>query len=275
MKTYVLYHDTCMDGAGAAWAAWTILGEKVEYIPVQYSREIPHLEDGSLVYLVDFSFKRPVLEELRKRMSTVQIIDHHKTAQADLAGLDNCVFDMTQSGAILTWNYFHPGVAPPRFLKLIEDRDLWKWEFPETKHVGPAMFSRGFDFRTYSQYDSDNMLIQLKAEGAAIERFQDSLISMVIKHAQKQRIGQFDGIPCVNTPVLQSETANALCCKYPDSPFAACYFIKETGERVYSLRTIRKDVDVSAVALQYGGGGHRGAAGFTTKSWDFIPEAKN
>jgi oligoribonuclease NrnB/cAMP/cGMP phosphodiesterase (DHH superfamily) len=273
MKTYVLYHDSCMDGAGAAWAAWKSLGDSTEYIAVQYSRDLPLLEEGSLVYLVDFSFKRPVLEELNRRMSKVQIIDHHKTAQADLMGLDNCIFDMNQSGAVLTWKFFHGEAPVPRFLKLIEDRDLWKWEFPETKHVGLAMFSRGFDFRTYDAFLSPAMLLQLEAEGSAIERFQDNIIGMVIKHAQMQRIGSFENIPCVNTPVLQSETANALCRKYPESPFAACYFIKDTGERVYSLRTTRKDVDVSAVALQYGGGGHRAAAGFTTKNWNFVSGA--
>ena len=274
MKTYVLYHDSCMDGAGAAWAAWKSLGERAEYIPVQYSRDVPLLEDGSTVYIVDFSFKRPVLEALCKRMSLVQIIDHHKTSQADLAGLDNCVFDMTQSGAVLTWNFFHVPKPIPRFLKLIEDRDLWKWEFPESKHVGLAMFSRGFDFRTYDNYREPDVLVNLATEGAAIERFQDNIIGMVVKHTQFQRIGTYDDIPCVNTPVLQSETANALCKKFVDKPFAACYFIKETGERVYSLRTIRKDVDVAAIAVQYGGGGHRAAAGFTTKNWDFVSVAK-
>jgi phosphoesterase RecJ-like protein len=32
-----------------------------------------------------------------------------------------------------------------------------------------------------------------------------------------------------------------------------------------SLRTAREDVDVAAEALRYGGGGHRKAAGYTTK----------
>jgi hypothetical protein len=50
-------------------------------------------------------------------------MDHHKSALEDLKGLSpNIYFDMERSGAQLAWNYFHPGVKPPKFIQYIEDR---------------------------------------------------------------------------------------------------------------------------------------------------------
>ncbi|KKK83930.1 hypothetical protein LCGC14_2788440, partial [marine sediment metagenome] len=43
-------------------------------------------------------------------------------------------------------------------------------------------------------------------------------------------------------------------------PFAGCYWDTPEG-RVFSLRSAG-DFDVSAIAKQYGGGGHKSAAGF-------------
>jgi phosphoesterase RecJ-like protein len=44
------------------------------------------------------------------------------------------------------------------------------------------------------------------------------------------------------------------------------------GQLKGSLRTTRDDVDVSAIAKSYGGGGHKKAAGFTTKGELIIDE---
>ena len=45
-------------------------------------------------------------------------------------------------------------------------------------------------------------------------------------------------------------------------PFAVCYWDTLQG-RVFSLRSTDDGMDVSEIAKQYGGGGHRNAAGFT------------
>ena len=64
MKTYVLYRRGCCDGFCAAWVARKSLGDSAEYIPVQYGQEPPTMEDGSNLFIVDFSYKRPVMRQL-------------------------------------------------------------------------------------------------------------------------------------------------------------------------------------------------------------------
>ena len=37
-KPLVIYHDTCADGFGAAFAAWLVLGDEADYVPMQYGK---------------------------------------------------------------------------------------------------------------------------------------------------------------------------------------------------------------------------------------------
>jgi oligoribonuclease NrnB/cAMP/cGMP phosphodiesterase (DHH superfamily) len=57
-----------------------------------------------------------------------------------------------------------------------------------------------------------------------------------------------------------SEIGNAICLKY-NVP-AMMYFILETGEVIFSLRSTDDLHDVSKIAKAYSGGGHRNACGF-------------
>lgn len=56
------------------------------------------------------------------------------------------------------------------------------------------------------------------------------------------------------------EDAGHLLCK--GEAFAGCYWDTPKG-RVFGLRSTDEGVDVSEIAKQFGGGGHRNAAGFT------------
>ena len=121
--TYVLYHANCDDGFGAAWAARKKLGDAAVYVPVKYGDPLPPTVTGERVYVVDFSYPRDVLETLADRCKVV-VLDHHKTAQEDLADLPFAEFDMERSGAGMTWDYFFPGQPRPPLIDHIEDRDL-------------------------------------------------------------------------------------------------------------------------------------------------------
>ena len=103
-----MYHKNCTDGFGSALAAHYKFGDSAMYIPVNYGEPVPsEIKEGDEIYIVDFSFPRDVLEKLAESHK-VQVIDHHKTAEAALKGLDYCLFDMKHSGAVLTWQFLFP-----------------------------------------------------------------------------------------------------------------------------------------------------------------------
>jgi oligoribonuclease NrnB/cAMP/cGMP phosphodiesterase (DHH superfamily) len=113
-KTLVIYHGNCADGFGAAWAArryFRSLREPAEYYPGVYQDPPPDCTNKR-VYLLDFSYKKKVMEQIIEQAARVTVLDHHKTAEEDLRDLFNSrridgEFDLERSGAMITWEWFN------------------------------------------------------------------------------------------------------------------------------------------------------------------------
>lgn len=264
MTTYILYHDNCPDGFGAAFAAWKKLGDSAKYLPVNHSQPVPDLKNNSEVYLVDFCYPKETLLGIVKQMKKVTVLDHHKTAEADLQQIDlqkypslAVTFDMDKSGAVLAWEHFHYQ-AVPELLYYIQDKDLWRFELPHSKEFSAALRSYEMDFQLW-----DGLAVQdLIREGQILLRYQDQLVNKLCSEARVVELNGYQ-VPVVNSGILQSEIGNSLCKQFPQSPFAVVYYDSES-ERRYSLRSIG-EFDVSAVAKTFGGGGHKNASGFSMK----------
>lgn len=262
--TYVLFHANCPDGFGAASVAWMKFGDGATYLPVQYGEPLPEIPDGSAVYIVDFSYDRETLLALKQRCPAIVVLDHHKTARDALAGLDFAHFDMSKSGAVLTWEHFFPSRVLPALVAYIQDRDLWTWALPNSKEVSAFLSIQERDIRKWAELIIQSQFsraLNLWVEvGAAVLASQRVQTASLCDHAFTVQVGG-QTIPAVNSPLLQSEIGEELCKRNPDAPFAAAFFCLGLDTEVWSLRS-RNGFDVSAVAKSYGGGGHPAAAGF-------------
>ncbi len=296
-KPLVIYHANCADGFSAAWCFHNKYGDLVEYHPGVYS-EVPPDCTGRLVYLVDFSYKRAVVKAICAIAEQVILIDHHKTAIDDLAPLldrTECsgdyqanfswYTDINRSGAMLAWDYLHnsardidynlvseekPGSdfydAPPLLLNHIQDRDLWTFKLPLTREISASVFSYGYTFEAWDKLMSADQveLLKISVAGAAIERKHHKDVSELVKVCQRiMTIGEHDVHASSLPYTLTSDAGHLMASGYKDGTvFAACYW-DTTDRRVFSLRSTDNGMDVSAIASQYGGGGHRNAAGFS------------
>jgi uncharacterized protein len=268
MHPLIIYHANCLDGFGAAYAAYCYfqtLGLEGEYYPASHGEQPPQC-DGRDVYILDFSYKRPLLKTLCQQATHLTILDHHISAEQELAGLTQehanltVLFDMQRSGAIITWEYFHL-TPPPPLLRHIQDRDLWRFHLPDSAAVNAALMSYPFTFDTWNQLSQESALPTLISEGEAINRYRRQMIE---RYKKKVVIGTVAGyhVPVVNCPAsITSELLGELA---QDYPFAASY--EDKGERRgWSLRSRGEHgADVAAIAQAFGGGGHRNAAGFST-----------
>jgi len=131
MKPIVIYHGNCADGYGAAWCFHNADPYGYEYCAGVYQNPPPNVE-GRDVLLVDFSYKRDVVETMLETANSITLIDHHKTAWDDLFDLISygkivASYDVEQSGAALAWRYLHGARHRPRLIDHIEDRDLWRF----------------------------------------------------------------------------------------------------------------------------------------------------
>ena len=261
MKVLCIYHGNCADGFGAAWVVRRALGEEqVEFVAGVYQTPPPDVV-GRDVILVDFSYKRSVLEKMVSDAASMLILDHHKTAAADLEGLvgAEAVFDMGRSGARITWDYFFPGETPPPLLLHIEDRDLWRFSLPLTREIQANVFSHPYDFKVWDLLMGADLSLSA-IEGRAIERKHFKDIDELVKVTGRRMVIAGHNVPVANLPYTFSSDAGHKMAQ--GEPFAACYYDTPAG-RCFSLRSADNGLDVSEVAKKYGGGGHARAAGFT------------
>jgi len=255
--THVLYHADCFDGFGARLAAEKSLGDKAQYIPVSYKDGPPQLPADAKVAIVDFSYPREQLLDFKSKVAGMVVLDHHEKARQQLEGLPFVVFEQERAGAGLSWAYFHPNEQEPDLLKYVEDRDLWKWGMDQSKEVSAALGSYPMDTKLWDSLDVN----QLKSEGAAINRYRQQLVDGAVKRSVMGSVAGHQVPMAQCSAEIRSEVGDGLRKKYPDAPFAAVYYM-ENGKKQWSLRSEDGGFDVNAVANQFGGGGHKAAAGF-------------
>ena len=133
------------------------MGDQAEYIAVQHGESPPELPDSSRVTIVDFSYPRDVLIAMRERMESLRVLDHHKTAAQDLAGLDFVTIDMQKSGAMLAWEYWFPGESAPLLLQYIQDRDLWLFHLKNSSEISAALRSYPKNFEVWNSLSVDDL----------------------------------------------------------------------------------------------------------------------
>ncbi len=260
-----IYHGNCADGFTAAWALWKKHPD-TEFVAGVYGAEPPDCTDRDVV-MVDFSYKRPVIMAMAVIAKSVLILDHHKSAEAELVDLpDNvtCYFDMQRSGARMTWEHYHPHEEAPLFVVHVEDRDLWRFHYADTRAFQANVFSHEYTFENWQKIhaisvDKEKLQVFIQ-EGQAIERKHLKDVKELIRLATTRSVIAGFDVPTLNCPYLFfSDAGNILAV---DEPFSVCYW--DTGKgRKYSLRSVQGGEDVSVIAASFGGGGHKHAAGFT------------
>ena len=109
------------------------------------------------VVILDFSFDNATTKKMIEDSNELLVIDHHKSAMVELHDISNTRFDMTKSGAILSWEFFHPGKEPPKFIRYIQDRDLWNWELEYSKEFSAAFDMVPFEFEEFEKFEDDSV----------------------------------------------------------------------------------------------------------------------
>jgi len=254
----VIYHANCTDGFGAAYSAWKLLGNRAEYHACKHGTPPPDIKDKNVVIL-DFSFDNTTTKKMIEEANALLVIDHHKSAMVELHDISNTVFDMTKSGAMLSWEFFHLGKEPPKFIKYIQDRDLWKWELDYSKEFSAAFDMVPFEFEEFEKFEDDSVFDDAVKRGSYILAYSKTVIKKVCEKAVERRYKGMK-VMVVNSSHWMSEIGARLA---PDCDFAVIwYYDHEDRINKISLRAFHDAVDVSEIAKGFGGGGHKKAGGF-------------
>lgn len=267
----VIYHRDCSDGFGAAWAAWKKFGDSAEYFGAKHKASPPQGLTDKEIYFVDFTYPEEIMENLAKKNKRVTAIDHHISAQNTVKKTQDYSFDLSHSGAVLSWRYFHPSKPVPKILDYIEDTDLWKFELPDSKEVFAFLELFDFNFNVWSKLaddlDDDEKRGTMIQKGRIILDYEQKMIGRIIsKHAETVKFEGFK-VLSVNSPVWASQIGNEVVKKTP--PLVIIWYQDEDGLK-FSLRS-DGSVDVSKIAQKFGGGGHKSSAGFSLKMGEKLP----
>jgi uncharacterized protein len=252
-----------------------------DFIEMDYAKPFPLEVVGchETVYIVDFSIRESDMRALLILTSNVVWIDHHASCKdywyasgSQVPGLR----DFTEhgpSGCELTWKHLYGDQNPPEIVDLIGDYDSWRLEMPESKavHLAVQMEDQsptGKFWRNLLRvdYQLNSLLVRLIEDGETIAKYRDQYCAdfrMAFGYAT-----MIDGYPAYacNMYRFGSQGFGDLMDIYP-VVIAYAHDGKEFTVSVYST----KGVDCAAVCKKYGGGGHRGAAGFHAEKLPFWP----
>jgi oligoribonuclease NrnB/cAMP/cGMP phosphodiesterase (DHH superfamily) len=265
----VYYHKSCPDGWAAAYVASKKYPEAVLF-PLDHGAEFDFYQViNKDVLMVDFSLRtREQNDAIASAAKSFCIYDHHKTAQAVLDGASYATFDMKRSGAGITWDELFgkeelrggviiPGQARPWYVDYVEDRDLWNWALPNSKEICAYLGTLEMTKADWEPLDSMEWAAAIGQGIGALAH-----INHYVREAVKQaQVGMLQGYETsvVNALYLNCSEIGSELAKTHD--VSLTWFERHDGVIQFSLRS-EGDIDVSAIAKSFNGGGHMHAAGF-------------
>jgi oligoribonuclease NrnB/cAMP/cGMP phosphodiesterase (DHH superfamily) len=264
------------------------LGYENEFIEIDYRMRFPMgtIKPNEQIYIVDFSIATDEMRELLKITKNVTWIDHHKTAMEKYTDFEHDIRGVRYdgvAGCMLTYCYLHHMTQrgqgdikqfnlsmtedAPMFTKLIADWDVWKFDFGNnTRYFQTAFYA--YDFEPSSEewskfLEHDNFELTMIDEGIIMTRYRDSWAEKYMKMGFETVI---EGHKCfaVNLGMANSEYFKSLT----QDKYEILMPFSFDGD-LFKVSMYSKTVDVSQIAIKYGGGGHKGASGFQCKELPF------
>lgn len=296
MKNIVIYHAADFDGLFCREIAHKKFGEEAEYIGWDYGQPVPTIPEGAKLYMLDIS-----VEGLMDYQGHLIWIDHHKSAMEKFPESISGLRIDGVAACRLAWQYFFGAriatkqqyidrqVAEPFAVRLAGEYDIWDKRDPRAELFQHGLRSCDLADKWSLLLDVDRKLTIGEIEAASntghpVELEPDGTATPAIVNAllQNGRSIQFAKTE-ENKGIIESygfdldfEGLHFLACnhaRYNSHLFTAglkphhdaCLGFNWDGSkwRVSLYHAPGKEHhDLSKIAVNYGGGGHRGACGF-------------
>ncbi|MFQ5578292.1 MAG: DHH family phosphoesterase, partial [Anaerolineae bacterium] len=263
-------HHNDADGLCAAAIVRRRYGDAVELREIDYGLPIPwdKIEAAEAVIMVDFSLPRPDMLKLRRAKGQNFVwIDHHLSALNDMAGEADIsgLRRLDAAACVLAWEYYFPEYDIPPSVRFIGDRDIWRFAYLQTQAFCEGLFyadtAAANDALWQPLLNGDEALIQTFIDRGEI--LLEARLKGIARHVQTCGFETtFAGHKtlAVNLPG-SGDVGHYIC----GLGFDIAYVYSDAwqdGQVITNVSLYSETVDVSQIAKTYGGGGHKGAAGF-------------
>ncbi len=266
-----IYHIADHDGKGSA----AIVGRKfkdVEFFGLNHDMEVPWkaIERHQQIVICDIALPLDVMFELSERKDLTWI-DHHASVieayeEAIKAGKKE-IKGVRKNGTaaiMLCWQYYFPDEAVPEGVKLLALNDLYDLRDKRVRPFEYAFQAMGVNKPADDSWkavfagtlDIDEMV----KKGEAILSYIKNRNHRLCKAMSFE--SSYKGMKCIcaNMPQGYSEFYDSIK-NIKSYAFMCNFFMNGKNTWNLSLYTSRDDVDVSKIAAEFGGGGHKKAAG--------------
>jgi oligoribonuclease NrnB/cAMP/cGMP phosphodiesterase (DHH superfamily) len=290
MDKICFYHDD-LDGYCSAAIVYNhynkdIKLQKINHGEVEFLKDVKYFDE---IIFVDFTPPLEYVQLLAKNNIHILFLDHHETLldiKDDIDKIDNVdmVLDLNHSGCMITWNYFNLKLnEPPLVVKLVEDMDIWKWEYNDTED-----FVNGMDLQEIKNnpsssawrdllFDGKDLIENITSLGSDITAYKKIYNSQLLESLSYEVIFNGHKILVCNAPKNNSKLFGD---RIKDYDFVAIYSHKQDQYVVslYSATGFNTTTISKTILDKYGhhGGGHAGASGFKceTLPWTLIKEGE-
>ncbi|MBT2639548.1 oligoribonuclease [Bacillus sp. ISL-39] len=288
---YRLFTHNDLDGVACGILFRLAFGEKadVRYNSVSglnfqvekyFDRMNERMKKEDHLYITDLSVNHENTKKINQFVNEggkAKLIDHHKTAMhfneyswgrvkvedesGTLTSAASLVYDY-----LVQENHLVKNGSLDEFVELVRQYDTWDWDILKNykaKNLNDLFFMVSIEefedrmvprLTSGDRFDYDDFETKLlEMEEGKIERYIRRKKREII---QIETDGLYGGV--VHAESYHSELGNELGKEYPHLDYIA---IMNLGGKKISFRTIHDDVDVSAVAGEFGGGGHAKASG--------------
>jgi oligoribonuclease NrnB/cAMP/cGMP phosphodiesterase (DHH superfamily) len=288
MKTIVIYHKADFDGIFCREIAkqyFTKIGWPAEYIGWDYGDPIPIVAPDDKIYMLDIS-----VDGLMDH-SNLNWVDHHKSAIDKfpksiqgyrIDGVAACRLAWQYFGGINDWqgdgkptkqDFVDRKVSEPWAVRLAGEYDIWDRRDPDAELFQHGLRSQSLDnlWEKLLVFDevSNTVVRSLLDQGRAIQYATSHQNESIIKAAGFTI--QFEGLTFLacNHARYNSHLFTAGLKPEHDACFGFCWRDNQWVVSLYHAPG-KEHHDLSQIAVKYGGGGHRGACGFRTKTLSFV-----
>lgn len=294
----IFYHRADYDGIGSAAVINNFLHNEefeenklfnnvknVEFIGADYpddsEKYYSEITDGDRVLFIDYILQPfNLMLDLSKRCEVI-VIDHHLTTINNFKNENNYLFyevilgdeGNSKAACQLIWEYLYPGSHIPLTLLWLSKYDVWKHEDDEEilnfqlgiRNKRPDFNSKMWNELLVHSKSEENLdlLNEIIDEGEIISTYEVNSNDFLINEgAFNFKLNNYN-IIAVNTDKRGSKIFDSI---FNPEIHDICmpFVLLKNGKWRYSLYSSKSDIDCSSIAKLYGGGGHRGAAGFQT-----------
>ena len=268
------YHSSDLDGH-CSGAIVKMKYPECDMRGINYGQEFPwnDILPNEKVFMVDFGLQP--FEDMEKLNGVCKLhwIDHHKTV-LDEAHKRGFLASGGQSlkiglaGCELTWEYLHEDKESPLAVYLLGRYDVWDHsdervlpfqygvrQIQDTFPDNIDFWSKLFNYREYVE-----SLIKTGEVLLSYEHTQNAKFCKA--YAFETELNGMKAI-CANRGFCNSKLFDSV---YDPTKhcmmIAFCRLKPPAGKWIVSLYSTRDDIDCGTIAKSFGGGGHKGAAGF-------------